>query len=338
MKAYQLGDQKGLQSLVLIDKPPPQCGPGQVVLQVAAACLNNRDLQVISGRFGPPSPQDRIPGSDGVGVVMAVGKGVSHVRPGDRATCVHFVTWLDGAFSSQMFAADLGISLDGWLAEQILLPGAALVKVPDIVSDAQAAPLASAGVTAWNTVVEFGQVKAGDLVLALGTGGVSMFALQIAKLHGAQTAVTSSSEAKLAKARALGVDFTVNYLERADWAAALMEQTGQAGADIIVETGGGATLPQSLIAAAANGRIGLIGGLGGGFGGEIANLGAMVFKTLTLRGMVVGHRRMLEDLLGAVATSGMTPPVDRVFPFAETQAAYAHLQSGEHLGKVMIKF
>jgi len=336
MKAYQIGDQQGLASLSLVEKPAPDCGPGEAVLKVSAVCLNHRDLKILSGEYGPRKPHDRTPCADGVGEVIAVGAGVTQVKVGDRATCTHFVTWLDGAFSPSVFGVDLGVSKDGWLAEQLVIPASALVKVPDALSDAQAAPLPAAGVTAWHAVAEFGRVKAGDLVLVLGTGGVSIFALQVAKMSGAQVAVTSSSDDKLAKARALGADFTVNYKSRPDWAAALLEQTGQRGADIVVETGGGLTLTQSITAAAPNGRIGLIGSLSGSFGGDIPNFASIIGKNLTLQGIAVGSRRMLESLTRAAAISGLTPPIDRVFTFDDAPAAYAYLKAGEHLGKVMI--
>jgi NADPH:quinone reductase-like Zn-dependent oxidoreductase len=336
MKAYQIGDQQGLASLTLVDKPSPVCGYGQALLKVSAVCLNHRDLKILSGEYGPRKREDLIPCADGVGVVIAVGEGVTNVKVGDRASCTHFVNWVDGAFASSIFGADLGGSMNGWLAEEIVVPAAALVKIPDALSDEQVAPLPAAGVTAWNTVVELGRVKAGDLVLALGTGGVSIFALQIAKMNGAQVAITSSSDEKLEKVRAMGADFTVHYKKRPDWAAALLEQTGQRGADIIVETGGGATLIQSIAAAAPNARIGMIGSLSGGFSGDI-NIGAAIGKNLVLKGMVVGSRRMFEDMLKAYAISNLTPLIDRVFPFAEAPAAYEYLKAGEHLGKIMIK-
>jgi NADPH:quinone reductase-like Zn-dependent oxidoreductase len=336
MRAYQIGDQRGVASLTLVDKPDPVCGPGQAIVRVGAVCLNHRDLKVIAGEYGPRRPADRTPGSDGVGVVVAVGAGVSGVAVGDRVTCAHFVTWLDGAFSPSVFGVDLGISVDGWLAEQVAIPAAALVKVPGALSDAQAAPLPSAGVTAWHAVVEIGRVKAGDLVLALGTGGVSMFALQLARMHGAKVAITSSSDEKLSLAKAMGADFAVNYRTRPDWGAALLEATGGRGADIILETGGGATLSQSIIAAAPNARIILIGSLSGGFAGDIPNFASMIGKNLVMKGIAAGSRRMLEDLVRAAEADALTPRIDRAFAFADAPAAYAYLQSGAHMGKILI--
>ena len=218
-----------------------------------------------------------------------------------------------------------------------MVPAAALVKAPASLSDAQIAPLPSAGLTAWHALVEVGRIKAGDLVLALGTGGVSIFALQIAKLHGAKVAITSSSDEKLAKARALGADYTVNYRTRPDWAAALAEATGGRGADIIVETGGGETLSQSIVAAAPNARIVIIGSLSGGFAVELPNFASLIGKNLVMKGIAAGSRKMLEDFVKAAEAGGLTPLVDRVFAFDDAPAAYAHLKAGEHMGKVMIK-
>jgi NADPH:quinone reductase-like Zn-dependent oxidoreductase len=337
MKAYQIGEQQGLESLTLVERPAPECGPGQALLRVSAVCLNHRDLKVLSGEYGPRRPAERTPGSDGVGEVIAVGPGVTQVKVGDRAACGHFVTWLDGAFSPAAFGVDVGTSIDGWLAEQVVVPAAALVKAPASLSDAQIAPLPSAGLTAWHALVEVGRIKAGDLVLALGTGGVSIFALQIAKLHGAKVAITSSSDEKLAKARALGADYTVNYRTRPDWAAALAEATGGRGADIIVETGGGETLSQSIVAAAPNARIVIIGSLSGGFAVELPNFASLIGKNLVMKGIAAGSRKMLEDFVKAAEAGGLTPLVDRVFAFDDAPAAYAHLKAGEHMGKVMIK-
>jgi NADPH:quinone reductase-like Zn-dependent oxidoreductase len=337
MKAYRIGAQEGLTSLEMVEKLDPVCGPGQAVLRVGAMCLNHRDLKVLAGEYGPRRPADRTPGSDGVGEVIAVGEGVTSVKVGDRATCGHFVTWLDGAFSPAAFGVDLGVATDGWLAEQIVVPAAALVKAPPSLSDAQVAPLPSAGLTAWRALVEVGRIKAGDLVLVLGTGGVSIFALQIARMHGARVAVTSSSDAKLAEARAMGAEFTVNYAARPDWAAALADATGGRGPDIVVETGGGATLTQSIAAAAPNGRIVLIGSLSGGFGGEIPNLASLIGKHLTIEGIAAGNRRMLEELIRAADVEGLNPRIDAVFPFAEAPAAYARLHAGGHMGKIMIQ-
>ena len=337
MKAYEIGSQEGLSSLRLVERPDPVAGPGEVVVQVRATCLNHRDMLVLAGAYGARKPDTRIPCSDGAGTVVARGEGVTSVAIGDRVTANHFVTWTGGAFAQSAFGVDLGINRDGWLAEKIAIPAAALVKLPDSIDDAQAAPLPAAGLTAWNALVEVGRIKAGDVVLALGTGGVSIFALQIARMHGARVAITSSSDEKLAVARRLGADITINYRTDPDWPAALLAATGGAGADVVVETGGLATLSRSIAAAAVNGRIVIIGALAGGTGQDLANFSSIIGKNLTLRGIAEGSRTMLAAMVRAIDQSGMRPVIDREFTFDQAAAAYAHLKSGDHLGKVLIR-
>lgn len=334
MKAYQIGPQTGIDSLTPVIRADPVPGPGEAVLKVLHVCLNHRDMLVLAGSYGPRRPPERIPVSEGVGEVLSVGPGVTSVKPGDRVVAPHFVSWLDGSFSPAAFGHDVGITHDGWLAEQVCLPAAALIKLPDTVSNQQAAPLASSALTAWHAVVEVGAVKAGDLVLALGTGGVSIFALQIAKMCGARAAITSSSDEKLALARSLGADITVNYATTPDWAAAIA--TASAGADIIVETGGQATLAQSINAAAPNARIVIIGALAGVASTGLPNYGAIIGKNLGLRGIAEGSRAMLGRLVAAVAANGLQPVIDRTFDFDKATQAYAYLKSGAHVGKVVI--
>jgi NADPH:quinone reductase-like Zn-dependent oxidoreductase len=337
MKVFQIGDQTGLGALTASERADPVAGPGEAVLRVRAVCLNHRDLNIVSGTYGPRRPPERIPVSDGIGEVIEVGAGVAGVKPGDRVMCGHFATWIDGAFAPSVFATDLGVTRDGWLAERIVVPAAALVVVPGTLSDERAVALGAAGLTAWHALVEVGRVRAGDLVLALGTGGVAMFALQLAKLHGARVAITSSSDEKLARARALGADIGVNYTTQADWAAAVVAANAGVGADIVVETGGLATLSQSIAAAAPNARIVLIGALAGAPAGVLPNFSSILGKNLVLRGITAGNRKMLADLMRAVDSGGVVPVIDRVFAFDEAAAAYAYLKSGAHLGKVLIR-
>jgi NADPH:quinone reductase-like Zn-dependent oxidoreductase len=274
--------------------------------------------------------------SDGIGEVIALGEGVTSLKLGDRAICGHFCSWIDGAFSPAVFAQDLGVTRDGWLAQQIVIPAAALVPVPDSVSDERAVALGAAGLTAWHALVEMGRVKAGDLVLTLGTGGVSIFALQLAKMHGARVAITSSSDEKLAQAKALGADILVNYTTTAEWGGAVLAASG--GADIIVETGGLATLSQSIAAAAPNGRIVLIGALAGTPAQVLPNFSSILGKNLTLKGITAGNRKMLQDLVRAVDGNGLVPVIGATFGFNEAPEAYACLKSGTCLGKVLISF
>lgn len=335
MKVYEIGGQTGLDGLRQVERPALLPQPGEAVLKVRAVCLNHRDMLVLEGRYGAKRPETRVPVSDGIGEVIAIGDGVTGIAVGDRATCAHFAGWLGGPFAMSAFGHDLGITHDGWLAEQIRVPAAALVKIPEALSDEQAVALPAAGVTAWNAVVEFGQIRPGDTVLALGTGGVAIFALQIAKLAGARVAITSSSDEKLVRARKLGADVTTNYRTTPEWGAAVVAETG--GADIIVETGGFATLPQSIAAAAVNGRIAIIGALGGATDQGLPNFSTIIGKNLTLHGIAEGSRAMLAALVDAAAAGCLQPVIDREFTFADTPAAYAYLKSGEHLGKVLIR-
>ena len=336
MRAYQIGTQTGIGSLQRVERADPIAGSGEAVLKVRSVCLNHRDMLVLGGTYGAKRDETRIPLSEGVGEVVAVGADVTAVKVGDRAVCPHFVTWLDGQFSPSAFGTDIGITHDGWLADYVLVPAAAIVTLPDTVTDLQAAPLASSALTAWNALVDVAHVKAGDTVLALGTGGVSIFALQIAKAIGARVAITSSSDKKLDIARALGADITINYRSNPDWPAELMKATGGAGADIVIEIGGQATLSQSIAAAAVNGRIVIIGALAGAASEALPNYGTIIGKNLTLRGIAEGSRAMLADLIRAVAANDIQPVIDRTFPFDEARAAYEYLHSGNHVGKVVI--
>jgi len=335
VKAYQWGPQNGLSSLTAVTRPDPVAGPGEAVLKVRMVSLNNRDIQVLEGRYGAKKAEDRIPVSEGVGEVVSVGEGVDTVKVGDRAVFAHFATWLDGPFAMRAFGTDYGITHDGWLAEYIKVAGPALVRVPDNLSDEQVAPLASSALTAWHAVVEIGQVRPGDVVLALGTGGVAIWALQIAKAAGARVAITSSSDAKLELARKLGADWCVNYATNPQWEAEVMRLTGGAGADIVVETGGLGTLPQSIGAAAVNGRIVTIAV--GSADGPLPNYGGIIGKNLTIRGIAEGSRAMLVRLLQAMSANGIEAVIDRTFDFDQAADAFAYLKSGAHVGKVLIR-
>ena len=337
MKAYEIGEQQGLASLRPSQRPDPVAGPGQVVLRVRAVCLNHRDLLALSGNYGPRRPETRIPVSDGVGEVLSLGAGVTQVKLGDRVICPHFAGWLGGAWTPGYLAQDLGISVDGWLAEQIVVPASALVAVPDGLTDEQVVALPAAGLTAWHALVGLGAIQAGDLVLTLGTGGVSIMALQLAKMHGARVAITSSSDEKLAQMRELGADITINYRSQPEWAAALLKANGGIGADIVVETGGVGTLGESINAAATNGHVVIIGALSAANPAALPNLSGIVVRNVHLHGITCGHRAMLTDLVRAVAANDLKPLIHRSFAFDDAPAAFAHLKSGEHIGKVMIR-
>lgn len=337
MKAYQIGAQNGLEALTATTKPDPVAAPGQAVIAPRLVSLNNRDLQIIRGSYGAAKPEDRIPVSEGVGEVVSVGEGVTNVKPGDRVISPHFVNWTGGDFGYHAFGFDVGVNNDGWLAEKLVLPASALIRVPEGIADKDAAALPSAGLTAWNALVAVGKIKAGDRVLCLGTGGVAIFALLLAKANGASVAITSSSDEKLELARQLGADITINYKTHPEWGAELMAQTGNAGADIVVETGGQGTLGQSIAAAAVNGRIVIIG-VTAGQGMSVPGYGTIIGKNLTLRGIANGSREMLVKLVRAVEANGIETVVNKTFAFDAAPEAYAYLAAAEHVGKVMIEF
>ncbi len=337
MKAFQIGAQNGLGSLTATTRPELVAGPGEAIIAPRLVSLINRDVQILRGLYGAIQAPERIPVSEGVGDVIAVGEGVEAVKPGDRVICGHFPTWLDGEFRASAFAHDVGVSHDGWLAERVLLPAAALIRVPEALADKDVAALASAGLTAWNALVEVCKVKPGELVLCLGTGGVALAALKLAKVLGARVAITSSSDEKLTIARQLGADITVNYRTHIDWAAQLMLLTGNAGADIIIETGGQDTLGQSIAAAAVNGRIAVIG-VSPGQNSPIPDYVSLILKNVTIRGLANGNRKMFVDLLRAIETNGIQTVVAKTFKFDNAPEAYAYFASAQHVGKVLIEF
>ena len=337
MKAYEIGPQTGLSSLRRAERPEPTAGPGQIKVAVKAAGLNYRDLMVLRQTYGALKPETRIPLSDGMGVVEAAGEGVTDFQWGDRVIAPHFINWTHGKFGMQHFGADVGVTTDGWLAEKIILPAAAAIKLPDAVSDETAATLAVVGGTVWHGLVAFGQVKPSDLVLCLGTGGVAIFALQLAKAMGAQVAITSSSDAKLDQCKAMGADYAVNYRTHPDWAAALMKITGGRGADVIIDTLGFPSFNQTIMAAAVEARIATIGALSDGPTGEMPNQGLVIAKNLTIKGIASGSGAMLAAALDVVASAGIVSVIDREFAFDDAAAAFAHLESGAHLGKVLVR-
>jgi len=334
-RRIEIGAQQGIASLRMVTASAPAPGPGEVLVATRAAALNYRDLLLTEGRYGGDQPETRVPLSDGAGDIVALGAGVEAYAIGDRVTAPHFLNWIDGAYSLAATAADLGIKTDGWLSELVLLPAASLIRLPDGLDYADAAALGVAGITAWSVLEVLGNIKPSDTVLTLGTGGVATVALQIAKMNGARVAITSSSDEKLARVRELGADITVNYRKNPQWEKAVREATGGRGVDIVVETVGFGTLPQSLACCAPNARIGLLGALDRG-DGEPMDLSALYFGNLVLKGITSGSRKMFEDLLVAAAQNGMRPYIDQRFAFDDAKAAYRHLAEAGHIGKVLI--
>lgn len=334
MKVWEIGTQAGLESLRAGTRIEPETTRGHAIVKVHASALNHRDLMIMQKKYGGPKPEDRVPLSDGAGEVIAVGEGVTNVKIGDRVVGNMFANWVDGPWVPGLFVADYGNTRDGWASERVSAPATSLAKVPDHLSWEEAATLPSAGVTAWNNLHELGRLKSGDTVLVLGTGGVSIFGLQLAKAGGAKVIITSSSDDKLAKAKKLGADILINYKKTPDWDKEVLSATNGAGADIILETVGTASLTKSLLAAAYCARIGLIGGLDASQPPQIFPL---VAKNIILGGITVGSRKMLTDMLACIDANKIKPVIDKVFAFDDLPKAYAYLSGASHIGKIVIK-
>lgn len=324
----------GKDGLRRTERALPEPGPGQVRIRMGAVSLNYRDLMMLLGLYNPRQPLPLIPCSDGAGTVVAVGEGGGAWRPGDRVMGAFAQDWLDGEVDSRSGRHTLGGPLDGMLAEEVILSETGLVRSPDSLSDAEAACLPCAGVTAWHALVAQGGIKSGDTVLVIGTGGVSLFALQIALAHGARVAVVSRSEEKLARARALGAFAGIHSAATPDWGKAVPALTGGRGVDHVVEVGGAGTLAQSIEAVRPGGRIAIIGVLSG-VSGQI-DLRRVLMRSVRLQGLFVGSRRMLEDLSRAVDTTGLKPVIDRIWPWQEAGAAFEYLAGGQQFGKVVL--
>jgi len=334
MKVVELRHSFGLDSLVVADRPEHQPGHGQVLVKMKAFSLNFRDLLVIKGLYNPKLKFPFVPLSDGVGEVVAVGEGVTRVQPGTRVAGIFMQKWLAGDLTEAMGKSALGGGADGVLAEFVVLDANGVTPVPDHLTDEEAATLPCAGVTAWNALVTQGRIKAGDNVLIQGTGGVSLFALQFAKMHGARVIATSSSDAKLARVRALGASDGINYKNNPDWEEKVRALTGH-GVDHIVEVGGAGTLGKSFRAIRTGGQISLIGVLTGA--ANQVNPTPILMKQVRVQGIFVGSRAMFEAMNRAITLHQMRPVVDRVFPMAEIRQALQYLESGAHFGKVCLK-
>lgn len=337
MKRYRLVSRPGSRSELVRDEfDPPSPGPGEVSVRIAAASLNYRDILVRGGQSASGANGSVIPLSDGAGEIVALGEGVTDWSLGDRVAATFFRDWIDGPFDPVHHDSARGGSCDGVLAEIIVAPAHSLVRIPGGLDFAEAAALPCAALTAWHALMERGQaVGPGTSVLCLGTGGVSVFALQIAKAAGARVLITSGSDEKLERARALGADETVNYRSLPEWDREVWRLTGKRGVDLVVEVGGPGTLNRSLHSVAAGGRVALIGVLTG-FGAPDASLFPLVTKNAELHGIYVGHREMFVRMNAFLEAHRIHPVIDRVFSFDEADAAYAHLESGAHFGKIVV--
>jgi len=336
VNCVEISGKFGFDHLAVEKRADPEPGPGQVLIRVQAASLNYRDLLTIQGLYNPKQPLPLIPLSDGVGEVVAIGEGVRRAKAGDRVAGIFAQGWLSGPPTRDLVqGTTLGGPLDGMLAELVVLDEDGVVHVPAHLSDEEAACLPCAAVTAWSALVRHGNVKAGDTVLVLGTGGVSIFALQFAKLLGAQVVVTSSSDEKLARAKSLGADYTINYRENPKWSNAVRDVTGGQGADHIIEVGGVGTLSQSMRAVRMGGHISLIGVLAGPE--APLNLTPILMQDVRLQGVIVGPRDTFEEMNRAIHAHRLTPVVDKVFPLDEIRGACEYMAQGKHVGKVCIR-
>lgn len=336
MKVWEVQSKAGLDALTLVERSEPQPGVGQVLLKMRAVSLNYRDLLTVKGAYSSKQKLPLVPFSDGVGEVVAVGDGVSRVKVGDRVAGIFMQTWLAGKFSADKAKSALGGAIDGVLAEYVTLDEDGVVHVPEHLSDEEAASLPCAAVTAWNALITEGNFQPGETVLVQGTGGVSVFALQFAKMMGAQVIATSGSDQKLDRLQQLGASELINYKTTPNWDEKVWELTGGVGVDRIVEVGGANTFGQSLRAVCYGGHISLIGVLSG-LKAEVSTV-SILHKGIRVQGIYVGSREMFEAMNRAIALHGMKPIIDRVFPFEQVREALEYMESGAHFGKIALRF
>ncbi len=335
MKAMRLHAPASLDNLSLDDGyEAPTPGRGEVRVRIRAGSLNFRDGLVVNGVF--PVADGTIPLSDGAGEVVDVGEGVEEFSPGDKVVSVFHPAWPDGHIDRAQLVGTPGGPADGFACEYATRSVSHFTRAPDNLSPVESATLPCAGVTAWRAVVSDGRMKPGSRVLVLGTGGVSIFALQFAKLCGATVIATSSSDEKLERLRALGADHVINYRETDNWGQAVADLTEGIGADLVVETGGPNTMPQSLVAARTGGHIAIVGATAG-FDVDTIPFAIVQAKRLNLQGVTVGSRRDQLDMVRAIETNRIEPVVDRRFRLEDLADGFRYLQGGQHFGKVCIK-
>ncbi len=333
MKAYEIhSDRQGIDAFTLVERPEPTLQAGQVLVKMHAASLNYRDIQIVNGTNGV---QPSIPLSDGAGEVVAVADNVTRWKIGDHVAVIFRQAFISGELTAEKAKSGLGGEIDGVLAEFVAFDQQGLVTIPDHLSYEEAATLPCAAVTAWNALVIQGQVKAGDTVLLLGTGGVSVFALQFAKQMGAKVIITSSSDKKLQQAQSLGADIGINYKTMPNWDEKVTALTDGRGVDIVLELGGSATLSKSINAVRYDGKVEIIGVISG-VNSEI-NIPSILQKRVRVQGTNVGSRDSFEEMNRAIGQQKLHPVIDQVFPFEKAKEAMAYLESGTHFGKVVIK-
>ena len=325
----------GIDSLEMKPLPTPKLQPGQVLIHVEAVSLNYRDLMTVLGLYNPKMHLPRIPASDGAGIVKAVGEGVTRVKPGDRVCGIFMQNWIDGRPSPEKVRGALGGDIYGMLAEEVVLNEQGVIKVPDYLSIEEAATLPCAALTAWNALVTASRLTAGETVLIQGTGGVSIFALQFAKAMGARVLGTSSSDAKLERARSLGLDAGWNYRSNPDWEKWVMEQTAGQGADVVVEVGGAGTFSRSLTSVRMGGSVAQIGVLSQST--EPLQIPLILHRQVHLQGIYVGSRTQFQQMIHALEQNRIQPVIDQIYAFKDLPAALRRMQSGAHFGKIVVR-
>jgi len=335
MKAYEV-QQFGIDNLSLVDRDTPEPKPQEVLIRFHAASLNFRDLMVVSGTYNPRMKLPAVPFSDGAGEVAAVGSDVKKWKIGDRVCPIFVQGWLEGEVNLQKSRTALGAGSqwDGVLRQYGAFSEDSIVSIPEHLSYEEAATLPCTAVTAWHALSVSGDLKPGETVLTLGSGGVSVFAIQFAKLFGASVIATSGSAAKINKLEELGADETINYRDREDWDAAVLELTSKTGVDHVVEVGGAGTMQRSLNAVRVGGHVAVIGALD--ISGQFNHV-PVFMKLIRMQGIFVGSRKMFEDMNRAIGAAKLKPVIDRVFEFDEAIDALKYMQSGAHFGKIVVR-
>lgn len=334
MKAWRYIDGFGPENLKIVELPEPKPGPGEAIVRVRACSLNYRDLAIMRGAYGGGVKTPLTPLSDGAGEVLEVGAGVTRVKPGDHVAAIFMQDWLEGPPDDAGANSALGGAINGMMAEKVCLKADGLVHYPEYLSVEEASTLPCAAVTAWHALFRSGGLKPGETVLLQGSGGVSVFALQFARMASARIIITSSSDDKIERLRALGAHETVNYRTTPEWDKPVRQLTHGVGVDHVVEVGGAGTLPLSSKCVRRGGHIALIGVLAGG--GQF-DPRLMMLKAARLQGIFVGSREMFEEMNRAIHLAGLKPVIDRVFGFDDLRAGLDHLASGAHFGKVVVR-
>lgn len=327
--------QFGLENFQQREEVLPEIKENEVLIEMEAISLNYRDLLMVTGNYNPKLKLPLVPCSDGCGIILKKGNQVKNFKEGDRVLPLFAQGWYDGKVSREMLKNTLGGPLHGTLQKYLILPESEIVKSPKNLNPLEASTLPCAGLTAWSALVEFGKVIPGETLLTLGTGGVSIFALQIGKLLGAKIIITSSSEEKLLKAKSLGADQIINYKENPDWEKEVLKITNFKGVEHIIEVGGVGTLEKSIKSVRAGGTIYLIGVLAGKK--APVDLTPVLMQNIKIQGVVVGHKRSLEEMCKAFELHNIKPIIDKVFEFEEAPKAFEYLKNGSHFGKICIK-